>query len=73
MIMGRHEWPHIALPIPLLRGLYLAIIMGRHEGPHSALTIALLRRLYFATMPKWVRANNPAVTHYHAAKNSSYH
>jgi hypothetical protein len=32
--------------VPLLTGLYLAIIMDRCEGPHSALTIAIHRGLY---------------------------
>jgi hypothetical protein len=42
IIMDRHEGPHSALTIALLRGLYFVIIMDHYDGPHSPLTIAML-------------------------------
>jgi hypothetical protein len=38
-IMDRHEGPHNALTVSLLRGIYIPIIKNHHEGPHSALII----------------------------------
>jgi hypothetical protein len=46
--MDRHEGPHSALTIALLKGIYLTIIMDPLEGPDISLTIALLRGLYLA-------------------------
>jgi hypothetical protein len=69
--MDHYEWPHNALTIALLgglylealhRGLYLAIIMDRYEGPNTTLSIALHGGLYLSVIMDRYERPHPALT-----------